>query len=619
MRAIYSTTYLTELEPYFRVEINGYPLDFNLLKQVDFLSITEEENKKTRMELQLMDAEAVHVEEPVFELQQEVLLYIGYRNAYEVRGPFEIVLVDFDYSGRGIRLKIKGEEAGSLARSAHRRVFNTGTLFDLFQRVARENGARLSIEGLPPEQVYLPIDDENPVVQTGESDGEFLQRVANDYGWTMMATSGRIHLTPPFWRETLGVVYLLYNRADANLTKIKVKYRKPRVRYVGGPPDLPEDEIAEQNVDGEPSYTTEEMEEATVTVDAFGNVIYTMPDGIEVYATESTSRQGRTIYTLPDGTRTEVHPVNGPPEGARVGRRVPNRRLEEMQESVAAQRRWREYAMAQNMTPEEAALGMAHIARGGEVNDDGSISSIRRATLISPNEDEAEAFPSSGTWGGDEDSAVDASGAVTRRTDGVSVGANLEQRNEGAMPPWLNVEGESYDPSAPGSHPEDGGPPYEPRRRVIREGRLKEVGFDLKLGSVLFRPQTKILLEGAGSKLDGEYRVTKVIQKFAQSFTTQITTKPGWPRPEEDEDLSRQDGESLEDWTDRVDASVTEHISCLEPEVEERVTVSDTGEVIIEEVLTEPEFNQEDYALPDPSDYTAVWNEGLGIWQMRPN
>jgi hypothetical protein len=65
------------------------------------------------------------------------------------------------------------------------------------------------------------------------------------------------------------------------------------------------------------------------------------------------------------------------------------------------------------------------------------------------------------------------------------------------------------------------------RRKVMKEGKLKELTITLKMGHPMFRPQQNIALSGCGAKVDGDYHAKKVTHSFAGTFTTVVVCKAG--------------------------------------------------------------------------------------------
>lgn len=228
--SIYSTDYLREMEPYFRIEVGGVALPIELCKFIEFLQMTEEENKCGSIEFKIRDPEARHFDTPLFQLQGTIVIFAGYRTMYERRGPFEIYDVDIKLERMGISLRVKAVEGGKLARRSSRRVVTSGTVRGLFERILRVANMPLLAEDA--EGFDAIITEETPLVQRGETDAVFLQRVAAEFGWMMTVVSGKVSITSADVRKSLGVILLKYFSADANTTDISAKFKKPRVSYV---------------------------------------------------------------------------------------------------------------------------------------------------------------------------------------------------------------------------------------------------------------------------------------------------------------------------------------------------------------------------------------------------
>ncbi len=507
---IYSSTYLTELEKYFEIQVNGTAIGPEWMKNITFLNLSEEENKKGLLEFEMIDPTFSHFETPLFALQQKLIIMAGYRTDYEARGPFEITNIDVSFKDVGLNLKIKGEEGGRLSRRTARRTVSSGSLKDLFMRIAQENDLEFTMdeetEGLD-EQISL----EDPIVQAGESDGRFLQRVAATYGWNLTTSSGRLKVGRSDFDRYLGVIELKYGFQDANTMKINAKFKKPRVSYVPvtsarGRTTRTRDLTTPH---APPTDPTGVYAPAPLTSDP--SQVYQTP--LASYDPSQTSGTTASPYSLSSSwEQNTTTPPSGPTTTGYAAAAAAG--------GVAASG--------------ETLSSYASTSSGLTLGGSGSASAGAR-TFINPSTGAVYSQPtsatSSGTSGGGQSLPglyADASG-VTGYGSTDSAGNSLINDASGTTLGY-------YDPTAGmcmvGSPDQAQQPPARVRRRkVLREGKLESVTVSLKLGSMMFRPAAKIDLVGCGSKLDGEYRVKKVSHRFADGYDTEVVLLRGHTAP----------------------------------------------------------------------------------------
>ena len=236
MSSVYSDDFSEEREPFFTLEVDGRLLPPDVLVSIESLSLTEEKGKKAICEVNIFDPTFQHWYDPEFRLLSLVVVSLGYRHHFEQRGPFEVVDIVDNAEVGGLSLKIKMEEGGRLARRVGRRVLSGTTVHKVFKSYASHHGYDMVIDGAPD----YPIDEDYPIVQTGETDGEFLSRVADTFGLGFTCTQGKMHLTPALGRPSLGKLVLVYGGADSHLASIKAKRKRPRIYYTHRKP--PKDE-----------------------------------------------------------------------------------------------------------------------------------------------------------------------------------------------------------------------------------------------------------------------------------------------------------------------------------------------------------------------------------------
>jgi len=105
-------------------------------------------------------------------------------------------------------------------------------LADRRDNLDRINSMRDGLLSRLASMLDIPIEEDAPIVQAGETDGKFLRNLANKFGWSFTATSGKAHLTPRWWRRKLGVIHMTYRAADSAMVKVEAKYKKPSYNMV---------------------------------------------------------------------------------------------------------------------------------------------------------------------------------------------------------------------------------------------------------------------------------------------------------------------------------------------------------------------------------------------------
>lgn len=430
---VYSPKLIDEAEPYLGLVIDGVRLDPDVLRHVTSVDVDEAENKKGTCKITIFDPEDRLIEDGVIDYNSQIIVEIGYRTHFEERGPFTVHDIAEKPKFSGTQLTIKGQEASKLSSTAQRRVFSTGTVRSVFEHVLTRHGIPLVIEG--DVDFNVPVDEEYPIVQTGETDGEFLNRIAADFGWTVTITGGKVHLTPPTMRKSLGVIKLGYRRADAQITRLTVKRKKPRVsRVPGKTPKKPQDRM--------------KPKAGTVADDG-------------------------KLYSDPDDVRPEQN-YSADPRQAEVA--------------------WSPEVQSYDPYQPPAVTEDGKVAAGQK-----SVTRKELRTYISDK------------------------GDVTFREVEVEV-----QTDGGA-----EREAPAMTPQGVGSKRAASEPKKKLGRRVYREGKLKSLTIELKHGHPMFRPQHRLELIGAGSRLDGPYRILSVGHQFTTSrgFNTKIVAAAGWKKP----------------------------------------------------------------------------------------
>ena len=225
---LYSPNYLRELSPYFEVIHNGAALPRRLQKLVQSLSIAEEEGKAAQATLVIDDTTGEFLDSPFINYGDVVSLRCGYVEEFEERGPFDVADTDDQLRGSGVLWTIKLVASNKLSRTSTRRVYRTGTLRSVIEEVLSRSDVQLETDELLDDLV----DEENPVVQSGETDLMFLRRLATSFGLYATAVQGKLFVTSSVPRAKTGRFLLQYNSATASVAKLKMKRAKPRAHNV---------------------------------------------------------------------------------------------------------------------------------------------------------------------------------------------------------------------------------------------------------------------------------------------------------------------------------------------------------------------------------------------------
>lgn len=485
---IYSADALVELEPYFDVHLNGERLPFEISRQIETLRIEEEENKRSTVEIQLYDADRTHLDVPLFDYQQSIVVYAGYRSAFEMRGPFEIVRIEkTDAGDGGITISVRGESGAKLSRQASRRVFSSGTVGDVFRAVAKANGLGFVADAV--EGLSEALSSDFPAVQSGESDGAFLQRLASDFGWQFTVLQGRMHLTSAGSRAALGKVILDYNSALGSLSKVQAKYKEPRVSHV--PIQEIQDDPAPLPIEDNPTHPQVALGEQ------FGSELDRLAAHYDRQRDAVKAKRDARLANARTAQEKAAIRADARAEYSRVVRdqNIDRAAIVEKQRKERARLNKVETYRAERERYMEVAKVAAAINNGGE---DGST----RTVVTIDNEGNP---------------------VYTEVPDDIPrLSTSLEipqpEIGESLMPD--PIEGD-----------EGGEPEKVARRKVIREGKLTSVEVSLKLGFIGFRPQHEIELTGPfGKDLGGSWRVAKAVHTYSSSgFDTDMTLKR--PRP----------------------------------------------------------------------------------------
>lgn len=468
-REIYTTDLYAEAEPYYKFELEGVELPPVVMRNVTNLVLKEECGKRGQVSFKYTDTD--HGDLELFHLNQKLVVWAGYRHQFERRGPFGINSVVETFPGRRVVYEIKAEEATKFSAKGARRVFRNGTLLDLFKRVAGEHDLEVVTEGL--ENVDLPVDDETPIVQAGENDAVFLQRVAKEYGWIMTALDGKIHLTGPVARKALGIIELHLGDPSSNMASVKVTRKKPKVLY-----DKP----------GLAAVLSELQPIPT----ALRNIMYAATVGHSPRAAEVLNGLGITAQV--------------------VSLQVPA-----VADSVV---KWAEGVVAKE--PGEDEFAAADAIKGSRLG--------RRKIFGTTLGEAAEAYAS-------DKAGVSRSHSMVNRiffdTDiNTELTGALADAVMRRVPKEASGEAMSGEPSTDRAAMVGPADLREAVKKLSKKrlmlGNVEKIDIDLRLGSMRFRPQMNTIVVGLTPRVNGDYRVHATVNDFTSGYKTGLEMRAGW-------------------------------------------------------------------------------------------
>lgn len=594
LQRIYSSNYLRELEPYFRIELNGTPLPPDVHKTVARLKLKEAEGEKANLRFTVFVPNQ-RLDEYIITFEHKIMVYAGYRSDYEPRGPFKASKITPTVEDGGVTFKIIAEEARWLADSSARRVVEQGTVLDLIRRVSADNNLAVETEGrLPGADVELG--DDLSYVQTGETDGEFIARVAAEYGWQLTMTNGKVHVTPPTVRKSLGIVWLKYNSADAHILTIKLSARKASVvspySLRNGALNVQAAAEALRRIQTMQGNHQRAVDQRRRILERHAQPFYSADAAPDV----ETSSDGTVNYREKQREVVEKYREEnglGPiPEDSSLDEEIANI-FGEAEEQSSDQQPSIDNIAGGDLTDTDdfdfdfggdLGGGGESIEGGGQIEeflgsdssgsgDSGggvlsSISSLFGAALGSPSGDED---PSDGGSGADEQPPVpqpedpyefvtiDDYAGVNRGFHFGKASAEVVERRQRESGEGTNSGGgqttgvdlgrcseSAQDENREATDARIGGQ----RERI--SAHRKGVTVDAKFGWMGFRPQQRIGVIGVGELIDGnQYRITEVTHTFDEAFETTIKITYGLPvthssdgndEPPEDADVCGQGG-----------------------------------------------------------------------------
>ena len=561
--SLYSSTYLLELEPFFLLQVDGVTLPPHMMKQVDFIKLEEAEGEKARLEFTIKDPTAETFDTPLFKFGQMVNVLAGYRTMYELRGKFEIVGIEYEMLDKGVKFKIKGEEGGKLASNAARRVFSEGSVRDVFMRVAAENDLEFNEQEAPGLDTVLSSDF--PVIQGGENDGAFLQKIAAELGYSLVTTSGKLIVTEADYLASLGVITLDFRNAKANLMGIKAKHKKPSVSWVPITqvtqqpfqleqqlllPDLPHlearDFVQDQNRADRDANRVEydvAIAELENSGGSYTEIQALRDESLEQHR-QSLDKEDLELRLLDEKFAQDLSVR----QDQQKKEETVDSALEDARSNLESAEEELEFAGGWGV-PNEEELAEVAAAEQEYANALAKVEQLERAQQITNAGALAPDFSSDGSDPAMAQELYGAGFAQSQEGQGNLLGAEKQRKEvtktiqeervvindvtgeveviivEREVTETIEVLSIPYDPADRMAGDAAQVNESIPKRKVIREGKLEEVMVMLKLGSMVFRPKTLVVVEGVGEKIGGDYRVTRVLHTFDGQFGTELTLK----------------------------------------------------------------------------------------------
>jgi len=536
---IFSPDYGDELEPYFSLEIGGRMLSFDEHFQVERINMTDEEGKKSVLNMVIFDRDSMHLQKPVIYMQAQVHVHFGHRLAVDTRGPYEVTMLDWQTGRGGIILDFTAEEGGALSRTSNHATYFGLTLRQLVTTKLKDSRIPLVVEedgSWPGLDVVIPED--HPLVQHGNNDGDFLRKAVGRLGWTLTFTDGRAVLSPPYYRKNAGYAFIKFGGADSDVSSLRVRSKKPKIEVAPPPPalakmieDIP-DYVDPLGVCGPVSDTGDEvfiqkadMSEREKAFRDSGLYPYENSTGVQekwVYGYRKQSVRGEVWGELPapPGFDTALFDslydsLHGKPAPRRMGVVLDDRGAPYF---VPLQGEANDIVPISNGDGgvEYAQIWREGVKRGNEVTvfnnwEQSDASGVPTEILVATNlPPEVRAIPkvaalfkpSVGLTEEDLYYLGHVAGAIGAQAPGF-----------GSDGRWLGAT-ELQKPFVNG--------------RRISEPDIEEFELTLKFGHPMFRTQYKTLLSGLG-RFNGHYRVKRVRHSFDPMFSTVLTVVPGWP------------------------------------------------------------------------------------------
>lgn len=275
--ALYSVDGLVETTPLLEIVIDGQLIQQELRHRLVGCSIKLCRTKRPKAELTFVfEAMYIDIEEDTFfgadllpekfPLDAKVEIRLGYEGMFKKFGQFDVVEHKTDFTDGGVTNVVHLEGFGIAKHASDYRVYSSGTVFDLFREVANRNDLNItsseynlglanfqeSLKSVADQissttqenqqaqsqaqiiEKLLEVDPDDPFVQVGESDEEFLRRLAEYYGMSIQFNEDADSLSfiTLFHVDKDADIELRYGSSDANVSKLSFKTAKTKTSVI---------------------------------------------------------------------------------------------------------------------------------------------------------------------------------------------------------------------------------------------------------------------------------------------------------------------------------------------------------------------------------------------------
>ena len=351
---------------------------------------------------------------------------------------------------------------------------------------------------------------EEPMVQSGETDGYFLKRHCLALGIELQVDNKAIKLSDGSFNKNLSTLVLAYDSAEANIETIDVEFKKPtikRPKKISPPPSDAVQPHTPATVTGEGTKSTdsedksnkveeERMRVPTTNWESVPSASLQIDDVGDKFTLESADK------LLKSGAVGDVLEAAG--GGALPGgdNLIAQIKSDDVTSSTSTE--------VSEKTRYDQAAGEWVDVKGKKPKSSGGGTSNEN---LSP--DSEEIAGSGGMSGGVQGLIFDNNGNAIGMSD-----------EEPLAPGGYRIDQECLVIDAVADDKVT-----RSRKRKIIEGKLVSIKCKLKLGSTMFKVLTPIDLVGVGKKLDGPYRVEKVDLSWGDIFNTEVTLIKGHKAP----------------------------------------------------------------------------------------
>lgn len=500
-QAIYTTQRYQEMAPFFEVVVDGTLLSVDEHARVTSLEVEESQAKKSTLVITYEDFERQQAHGPLygsfFRWGSSILIRMGYAEEFEERGPFIVEEIEDKAEGLGLVLTIRCSAGASLSQTSHRRVFSSGSAYDLLARVAKEHNYTLTCvnqQNVIKLLQELELSPDTSLVQAGETDGQFLQRVAREFGLGIRTTGRELIVSPPTIDMALDSLLFIYGSADANLIEMSAKIARPQINYVpletyqGIPVKLVN---GIQHLSGSALQFQDKLDDLRARANALGPnsvMVFLSPEQLRAIGLTKEA-ESKEEMILEQRRKARLSSVSEQMGMMYQSAQASESDLKDMEKML------REQAEEETLKDRET---------------------LARAKKIPP--------VAAGTDAKQVGVFVNELGAVYREIDKRAVSTLPPSSKEPVGPMGLGSE------SAGSEHPALAFV-RAARRRVVGEAHLEELTLKLLLGCMRVKPGTKFVMHGAGILRDGDYRVETVKHSLSRDQSVGFSTETVAKRP----------------------------------------------------------------------------------------